>query len=113
MWCRPRSGFMADGLLLTMMSPPADGDAEFNAWADTEHVPERKVISGIRTALRFRNQAPSPRYMALYDLEDLSVLESPAYLAIAGENLSPWSKRILAGVTARWRFEGTRIDAGP
>jgi len=104
---------MRDALLLTMMNPPADGDAEFNAWADTEHVPERKGIPGIRTGLRFRNQAPSPRYMALYDLEDVAVLRGPSYIAIAGDNLSPWSKRVLAGATARWRFEGTRIDTGP
>lgn len=105
---------MTDGLLLTMMNPPADGDAEFNAWVDTEHLPERKTISGIRTAVRFRNKAESsPRYMAAYDLEDLAVLKSSAYQAIAGENLSPWSKRILAGATARFRFEGMRIGGGP
>lgn len=103
---------MKDALLLTMMNPPPDGDAEFNDWADTEHIPERKVVPGIRTAVRFRNSAPSPRYMAIYDLEDISVLKSPAYMAIAGDNLSPWSQRILAGATARWRFEGERVDAG-
>lgn len=104
---------MKDALLLTMMNPAPQGDAEFNDWADTEHLPERRRVPGIHTALRFRNQAASPRYMAMYDLEDLSVLASPAYRAIAGDHLSPWSKRILAGATSRWRFEGSRIDARP
>ena len=103
---------MTEALLLTMMDPPPDGDAEFNDWANTEHVPERKSIPGIRTPLRFRNKAPSPRYMTIYDLEDIAVLKGPAYMAIAGDNLSPWSRRILAGATARWRFEGSRIAAG-
>ena len=100
---------MTDALLLTMMNPPVNGDEEFNAWADTEHLPERKDIPGIRTAIRFRNKAQSPRYMTAYDLEGLEVLASQPYKAIAGDNLSPWSKRILAGASARWRFEGTRI----
>jgi hypothetical protein len=38
--------------------------------------------------MRFRNKAPSPRYMAIYDLEDLLVLKSPAYIAIAGSEFN-------------------------
>jgi hypothetical protein len=102
---------MDDALLLTMMSAAPDGDEEFNAWADTEHLPERRRLPGFRTALRFRNATASPRYLAIYDLVDLSVLETDAYRAIAGENLSPWSKRNLARATARWRFAGSRIGA--
>ena len=100
---------MKDALLLTMMNPPAGGDEEFNDWVNTEHLPERKIIPGIRLAQRFRNRQQSPRYMAFYDLESLDVLKSAPYRAIAGENLSPWSKRILASATARWRFEGDLI----
>ncbi|KAF1018440.1 MAG: hypothetical protein GAK30_03677 [Paracidovorax wautersii] len=104
---------MSSALLLTMMNPPAGGDDEFNDWADTEHIPERRAIPGIRLAQRFRNRTGSPRYMALYDLASMGVLESAAYRAIAGPNLSPWSKRILAGATDRWRFEGRLIHATP
>ena len=32
--------------------------------------------------------------IATYDLETLAVLQNPAYRAIAGANLSPWSKRV-------------------
>jgi len=96
-------------LLLVMMDPPAGGDAEFNDWANLEHIPERKNVPGFQTALRFQNASGSPRYLAVYDLDDISILQSPAYLAISGQNLSPWSKRILAGATARQRFEGSRV----
>ncbi len=98
-------------LLLVMMDPPPGGDAEFNDWANLEHIPERKKVPGFQTALRFQNTSGSPRYLALYDLDDISVLQSAAYLAISGQNLSPWSKRILVGATARWRFEGSRVAA--
>src|SRR3954466_12273248 len=100
---------MTQALLLLMMDPPLGGDAEFNAWANDEHIPERKKVPGFQTALRFQNLGASPRYLAIYDLDDLSVLQSPAYVAISGNNLSPWTKRILAGASGRWRFEGSRI----
>ncbi|MFP3554862.1 DUF4286 family protein [Paraburkholderia sp. SIMBA_049] len=96
-------------LLLTMMNAAQGGDAEFNDWANLEHIPERKRVAGFQTALRFENSSSSPRYLAIYDLDDISVLKSPAYLAISGGNLSPWSKRILAGASAHWRFAGSGI----
>ncbi len=99
----------SQALLLTMMDAPKGGDAEFNDWANLEHIPERKKIVGFQTSLRFENSQSSPRYVAIYDLDDISVLKSPAYLAISGVNLSPWSKRILAGASAHWRFAGSRI----
>ncbi|MGF6790363.1 hypothetical protein [Paraburkholderia sp. 35.1] len=103
----------SQALLLTMMDAPRGCDAEFNDWANLEHIPERKGIAGFATALRFENELSSPRYLAIYDLDDISVLKSPAYLAISGSNLSAWSKRILAGASAHWRFAGSRIAALP
>ncbi|OPX05381.1 hypothetical protein [Mycobacterium sp. AT1] len=102
---------MAEALLLAMMHP-ADDD-EYNAWADTEHLPERLRVPGILTGLRFRNTAPAPRYLNVYDLEDLAVLDAPDYVSIAGPNSSPWSKRISAGATHRWRYTGSRISSFP
>jgi hypothetical protein len=101
---------MTEGLLLTMMDPPQGGELEFNDWVNTEHIPERKRVAGFRTALRFESKDTSPRYLAIYDLDDIAVLKSDAYAAIAGKNLSPWSKRILAQVSGHWRFAGSRVD---
>ena len=50
--------------------------------------------------------------MATYDLESLAVLRSPAYQAIGGENLSPWSKRVTARTQRLLRFEGDQILPG-
>ncbi len=33
-----------NGLLLTMTEPPPQMEEEFNAWYDTEHLPERLSI---------------------------------------------------------------------
>jgi hypothetical protein len=50
--------------------------------------------------------------VATYDLESVGVLKSPAYQAIGGENLSPWSKRVTARVERLMRFEGDQILPG-
>src|SRR5207244_13556733 len=50
--------------------------------------------------------------VATYDLDNVAVLRSPAYLAIGGENLSPWSKRVTGRVERLMRFEGDQILPG-
>jgi hypothetical protein len=42
----------------------------------------------------------------------VAVLKSSAYLAIGGENLSPWSKRVTGRVERLMRFEGDQILPG-
>jgi len=95
----------AKGLLLVTMEPAAVAEAEFNDWYDTEHIPERAAIPGFNTALRFVCLEGWPRYLALYDLDEVAVLHGPAYLAHAGNNVTPWSKRVLAGVRGLLRAE--------
>ena len=57
--------------------------------------------------------AENPRQsVATYDLESHAVLRSPAYQAIGGENLSPWSKRVTARTQRILRFEGDQILPG-
>ena len=100
------------GLLLVTMEPAASDDDEFNAWYDTEHVPERAAIPGFLSATRYICRSGFPRYLALYDLEDVGVLQSDAYRAIAGENLSIWTNRAQRSVRGYWRVEGTQIFPG-
>src|SRR5260370_11240484 len=102
---------MTNALLLTMMSAAPGGDAELNDWARSEHVSDRMRIAGFRTAVRFASPdlMAAPRCLALYDIYDLNVLKTSDYLAVSGVNLSPWSKRILAGVGAHWRFVGAQV----
>jgi hypothetical protein len=50
--------------------------------------------------------------VATYDLHEIAVLKSPPYLAIGGENLSPWSKRVTGQVERLMRFEGDQILPG-
>ena len=100
------------GFLLVLMQPPVNIEEEFNAWYDSEHVPERSAVPGVLTAIRFSSiSAAAPKYLAMYDLETESVLESDAYKRVAGENSSPWTRRV-TGKTKVYRSVGNQIYPG-
>ena len=84
----------APGLLLVMTDIPAEIEAEFNDWYDSEHVPERLAIAGVRGARRYRAVEGAPAYQALYDLESVAVLDTPAYKKL-NETPSERTRRIL------------------
>ena len=99
------------GLLLTMTEPPAAMDEEFNAWYDTEHLPERLAIDGFRSARRWVAEvAPGEgKYLATYELDAPTVLQSAEYLA-RFEGATPWTRRCLGKcvVFRRWACEQTQ-----
>jgi hypothetical protein len=99
------------GLLMVLMQPPPPMEEEFNAWYDTEHLPERIVLPGFHSGARYICVDGYPRYMALYDLENEAVLESDAYMAISGSRFSPWTKRVTSRMPV-WRVAATQIFPG-
>jgi hypothetical protein len=100
------------GFLLVLMQPPTNLEEEFNAWYDTEHVPERLAVPGVLTAVRFGSvTGATPAYLAMYDLQTEQVLDSEAYIRVAGDNSSPWTKRV-TGKTKVYRSVGNQIYPG-
>jgi hypothetical protein len=99
------------GFLLVTMQPPPAFEEEFNAWYDTEHLPERLAVPGFETALRFVCISGHPRYLAMYDLAHPQVLDSPEYLNVAFANSSPWTLRVLQHVCV-YRSFGRQIYPG-
>ena len=87
-----------NGMLLVLMQPPPAFEEEFTAWYDTEHIPERARVPGFKTALRYVALSGYPRFMAIYDLDRVSVLDSPEYAAVSGANFTPWTKRVTSRV---------------
>jgi hypothetical protein len=83
---------------MVLMQPPAALEEEFTAWYDTEHVPERAALPGFKTALRYVNLSGYPRFMAIYDLDEVATLDTPEYQAVSGPNFSPWTKRVTSRV---------------
>jgi len=100
------------GFLLVLMQPPSTIEEEFNAWYDTEHVPERLSVPGVETAIRFcSTTGAAPKYLAMYDLAAESVLDTEAYKSVAGDRSSPWTKRV-TGRTKVYRSVGNQIFPG-
>jgi len=103
---------MAKGTLIAAMGIGRAADDEFHDWYDTEHVPERERVPGFLLCRRWLGAGDPRVSVATYDLESVGVLKTPGYLAIGGDNLSPWSKRVTARVERLMRFEGEQILPG-
>lgn len=99
------------GFLLVLMQCPPAFEEEFNAWYDTEHVPERLAVPGFETGLRFVCIDGAPGYLAMYDLTAPGVLESPDYLKVAGDRSSPWTRRVTSRVRI-YRAAGIQVYPG-
>ncbi len=99
------------GFLLVTMQPPPAFEEEFNVWYDSEHIPERLAVPGVLTALRFVVTDGHPKYLAMYDLENHDIMQSAAYLRVAFDKSSPWTKRVTARVRP-WRSSGNQIWPG-
>lgn len=100
------------GFLLVFMHPPPAFDEEFNAWYDSEHIPERLSVPGFRTGLRYMNTGGgAPRYLAMYDIDGYAVLDTPEYHRVAYDQASPWTKRVTARARVQ-RFAGDQIVPG-
>lgn len=103
---------MAKGLLLASFDITTVAEDEFHDWYDTEHLPERQAVPGFLNAQRWIGADNAKHAVATYDLETVGVMQSPAYKAIGGENLSPWSKRVTAECKRLLRFEGDQTLPG-
>jgi hypothetical protein len=103
---------MANGLLIAGFNYGNIAQDEFNDWYDTEHVPERSRVPGFLNCQRWLGAEDSKVSIATYDLSSLAVLQSAQYRAIAYENLSPWSKRVVGRCGRILRYEGEQIGPG-
>ncbi|HET7160784.1 MAG TPA: DUF4286 family protein [Burkholderiales bacterium] len=102
----------AMGLLVAGFDATNVQEDEFNDWYDLEHIPERRRVPGFLTIERWIG-VENPRVsIATYDLRSPDVLKSDAYRAIAGENLSVWSKRVTAKAQRLCRFEAEQLPPG-
>jgi hypothetical protein len=106
---------MADtpmGLLVAGFDYATANGEEFNDWYDTEHMPERRRIAGFGRCERWIGAEDSNLSIATYDLGSLDVLQTDAYRAVGGANLSPWSLRMIAKCNRICRFEAEQMPPG-
>jgi hypothetical protein len=109
---KPEEGAMAKGILLVAFDFTNAHEDEFHDWYDLEHIPERQRVAGFGGCDRWISVQNTKQAVATYELDSLDVLRSAAYRAIAGENLSVWTKRVTAMCTRLLRLEGEQIFPG-
>jgi len=103
---------MAKGLLFASFDFSGAHEDEFHDWYDLEHIPERQRVPGFITCERWIGDENPKLAVATYDLDTVAVLRSAPYLAIGGDNLSVWSKRVTAMCQRIMRYEGEQIVPG-
>lgn len=102
------------GLLYVEMSCPPGMEEEFNAWYNTEHIPERMGIKGFTGARRYMALMGEPRWLAAYEIESTAALETPEYLyMLKGAGQTAWTNRITSLVQVRRGVYDLAWTSGP
>ena len=82
---------------------PKPREADFNAWYDREHFPERLAVPGFNRGLRYVALRGKPKYLAFYEISRPNVLSGKAYLGRLNDP-TPWTKRVMRTVTGSERI---------
>ncbi|TFK85406.1 hypothetical protein K466DRAFT_588126 [Polyporus arcularius HHB13444] len=102
----------APGLLLVLVEPgPAIPDAEFNDWADNEHVPLRMAIPAFQSCTRWvATDDQKPTQLALYTVSSVSTFYEPPYTTL-GKTRSEREKALAPRIALFDRRVYEQLDA--
>jgi hypothetical protein len=103
---------MAKGILIAAMDFSDVAEDEFHDWYDLEHLPERLSVPGFLNGERWIATKDPRISVAAYDLENVGVLKSAPYLAVAHDQATPWTRRVTGRCKRLIRYEGERITPG-
>jgi hypothetical protein len=84
-------------LICAWVDVAAEDRSAFREFHDREHMFERLDIPGFRRGRRFRAIEATSDFLILYEVDDLSTLESPAYLARLNAP-TPWTLQSISKV---------------
>jgi hypothetical protein len=73
-------------------------DEEFNAWYNTEHLPDLLALPGFLDAARYVATKGGPRYLAAYELESVDAIQAPAF---KNRSIGPWERRMSPRVVGK------------
>jgi hypothetical protein len=68
------------GLLMLWTDVDAEHEDEFNRWYDDEHIGRLLEVPGFLSAARYVALRGGPKYLTMYELEDVHVLRTAAFL---------------------------------
>ena len=66
-------------------------EEDFNAWYNTEHLPELLALPGFLDAARYVATKGSPKYLAAYELESVDAVQTPEF---KNRPRTPWGQRV-------------------
>jgi len=85
----------AGALLVNAMNVAPEGESDFNAWYDEEHLPSLSAVKGTLAARRYRARDDDPdrshQYVAIYHLESADVTRGDEWKRAVD---TPWSARV-------------------
>src|SRR6266496_3838172 len=83
-------------------------DEEFNAWYDTQHLPQLLSMPGFLDGARYVALKGGPKYLAAYEIESAEAVQTPEFL---NRTVPPWDRRMSPRVigTHLTRIVGTQI----
>ncbi len=85
------------GILALWNNCAAGHEAEYEAWYQGEHLPERLAVPGILRGRRYEALAGAPHYFTYYETVSPGVFSSEAYLERV-ENPTPMTRKIMSGI---------------
>ncbi|MFN8525976.1 MAG: DUF4286 family protein [Chloroflexota bacterium] len=86
------------GILLVYTDIDEKYDEEFNAWYDTQHLPQLLSIPGMLAGARYTAVKGGPKYLAAYELESVDVLQTPAF---KDRVRPPWDARMSPSIIGK------------
>ncbi len=97
-------------LVYTDLSDPKY-EEEFNAWYNTEHLPELLALPGVLDAARYVAEKGGPKYLAAYELEHVDAMQTPEF---KNRPRTPWGQRVSPTAIGknRTRIVGQQIFPG-
>jgi len=89
------------GLLMLWCDVDPEREAEFNRWYDEEHIEHLLSVPGFLSGGRYVAVKGGPKYLAMYELEEVSVLRTSAFLDAVRHRPSPWRQKASGGHIGR------------
>ena len=109
----PNNKKKGSALLMVWAEVPADKEDDFNRWYNEEHLAERLAVPGVLSAARYESSTPgAPKHLAMYELENIAVLESAEYLAARGSP-TEWTRRASPEVIGTTYIRNTYTQVFP
>lgn len=80
-------------LLIVEVDIPSDREAEFNQWYSHVHLPDLLRVPGFLSARRYVRKNGSPKYLAVYEIEDEEAFNQPQFANARG--WGPFASHVL------------------